>query len=88
MQSQVNWHGYDPKEAMIVMAPREVSDNRSPHLPPPVTNSYPQGEHFWRTEDVVKLIEEQGDSVALVWLPGESSISYVTVLGSSISLYL
>ncbi len=31
----------------------------------------PQGEHFWRTEDVVQLIEEQGDSVALVWLPGE-----------------
>ncbi|XP_064394416.1 kynureninase-like isoform X2 [Halichondria panicea] len=56
VQSQVNWHGYDPKEAMIVMAPRE-------------------GEHFWRTEDVVQLIEEQGDSVALVWLPG---VHYLT----------
>ena len=29
-----------------------------------------QGEHIWRTEDIINIIEEQGDSIALVWLPG------------------
>ena len=28
------------------------------------------GEHVWRTDDIISLIEEQGDSIALVWLPG------------------
>ena len=30
-----------------------------------------QGEHVWQTEDVVKAIEENGESIALVWLSGE-----------------
>ena len=38
----------------------------SPSLP----ISHNQSEHVWRTEDIISLIEEQGDSIALIWLPG------------------
>jgi hypothetical protein len=46
-------------------APLSLSLSLSLFLSPPY-----QGEHTWRTEDIISLIEEQGDSIALVWLPG------------------
>ena len=72
VQSQVCWHSYDPKEAMIIMSPREVSTQILSLVVMATSHCSPQGEHVWRTEDVVKLIEEQGDDIALVWLPGRS----------------
>lgn len=35
-----------------------------------VTVTPREGETVWRTEDIVRTIEEQGDSIALVWLAG------------------
>lgn len=29
-----------------------------------------EGEYIWRTEDILKVIEEEGDTIALIWLPG------------------
>ena len=29
-----------------------------------------QGELIWRNEDVISIIEEHGDSIALIWLAG------------------
>ncbi len=71
----MRWHGYDPKEATVFVSPRKVSKHQTVQSSNIMTAAKrcqisPQGEHFWRTEDVVQLIEEQGDSVSLVWLPG------------------
>ena len=35
-----------------------------------VTVTPREGETVWRTEDIVRTIEDQGDSIALVWLSG------------------
>lgn len=51
IESQIKFHGYDPKEGMILMKPRE-------------------NEFTLRTEDIVKTIEEHGDSIALVMFSG------------------
>lgn len=51
MESQVRWHGLDPAEALLEVAPRE-------------------GEPTLRTEDIVKTIEREGDSIALVLFGG------------------
>ncbi|XP_019851114.1 PREDICTED: uncharacterized protein LOC100642011 [Amphimedon queenslandica] len=51
VESQLNFHGYDPKEAAIYIKPRE-------------------GESIWRNEDILNVIEEHGESIALIWLPG------------------
>ncbi len=65
---------------MIVLAPREVSPISHTHTRTNTVSydtphaAFLQGEHFWRTDDVVKLIEEQGDSIALVWLPGKHTL--------------
>ena len=32
---------------------------------------FPQGETTWRTKDVLKVIEQEGESVAFIWLPGD-----------------
>ncbi|GGW23130.1 kynureninase [Arenibacter certesii] len=49
--SQVKFHGLDPKEAIVTLNKRE-------------------GEHFWRTEDILEKIKEVGDELALVLIGG------------------
>ncbi len=51
VESQIKFHGFDPKESMILIKPRE-------------------GEATFRTEDILTVIEQQGDSLALILLPG------------------
>lgn len=51
METQVRFHGFDPEEAIIEVAPKP-------------------GETSLRTEDIVSVIEEHGDSVALVMFSG------------------
>ncbi len=49
--SQIRFHGLDPGDALIEIAPRD-------------------GEQTIRDEDLYELIEREGDSIALVMLPG------------------
>ncbi|WP_281765707.1 kynureninase [Neptunitalea lumnitzerae] len=51
LASQVRFHGFDPKDALVEVKKRE-------------------GENCWRTEDVLKAIEETGDELALVMMGG------------------
>lgn len=51
LQSQVRFHGFDPKEAIVEVKKRD-------------------GEHAWRTEDVIDEIKEVGDELALVLMGG------------------
>lgn len=51
LQSQVRFHGLDPKEAIVEVQKRE-------------------GEHFWRTGDILSKIAELGDELALVLIGG------------------
>jgi kynureninase len=50
-ESQVLFHGLDPQDALIEIAPRD-------------------GESWIRSGDISALIEEMGDSIALIMLPG------------------
>jgi len=54
--SQVRFHGYDPKEAIIELKKRE-------------------GEHNFRSEDILNTIEDIGDECALVLIGG---VNYYT----------
>lgn len=56
MDSQAKFHGYDPKDAVIKMKPR-------------------QGEYTIRTEDILDLIEREGDSIATIMFGG---VNYYT----------
>lgn len=56
MESQVRWHGFDPDQAIVEIAPRA-------------------GEDILRTEDILQVIESDGDSVALVMFGG---VNYYT----------
>jgi kynureninase len=51
VESHIKFHGYDPKDALLVPELRE-------------------GESYHRTEDILSLIDEQGDSIALVMIAG------------------
>lgn len=51
VESQIKFHGFDPKESMLLIKPRE-------------------GEDLIRNEDLMALIEQEGDSIALIMLPG------------------
>lgn len=51
VQSQVRFHGLDPKDAVVEIKKRD-------------------GEHFWRTEDILQKIDEIGDELALVLIGG------------------
>lgn len=51
LASQVKFHGFDPKEAIVELRKRD-------------------GENYWRTEDVLSMIEEVGDELALVLIGG------------------
>lgn len=51
LQSQIRFHGYDEKDAIVEVKKRE-------------------GEHYWRTEDVLAKIDEVGDELALVLIGG------------------
>jgi len=51
VESQIKFHGFDPKEAMLKIAPRD-------------------GEELIREEDLLELIQQQGEQIALVMLPG------------------
>ncbi|NDV15386.1 kynureninase [Muricauda sp. TY007] len=51
LQSQVRFHGLDPKDAIVELKKRD-------------------GEHAWRTEDIIKKINEVGDELALVLMGG------------------
>lgn len=51
LQSQVRFHGLDPKEALVEVKKRN-------------------GEHFWRTADILAKIRELGDELALVFIGG------------------
>jgi kynureninase len=50
-ESQVQFHGYDPKDAIVQVQPRE-------------------GSLTLETSDIIKVIEEEGDQVALVLFSG------------------
>jgi len=54
--SQIAFHGFDPAEGLIEIAPRA-------------------GEKLLRTEDILQLIEKEGDSIALIMLGG---VNYYT----------
>lgn len=56
ISSQVRFHGFDPKEAIVEIKKRE-------------------GEHHYRTEDILEKIKETGDEVALVLIGG---VNYYT----------
>ena len=56
IESQVRFHGYDPAEAIIEVAPRS-------------------GEYTLRTEDIIKMISDHADELALVMFGG---INYFT----------
>lgn len=56
LESQVKFHGYDPKDAIIEVAPRA-------------------GEHTIREEDILQVLKEQGDEVALIMWGG---VNYYT----------
>ncbi|RNI30198.1 kynureninase [Rufibacter immobilis] len=56
LESQVKFHGFDPEDAIIEVAPRA-------------------GEHTLRTEDILRTIQENADSLALVMMGG---INYYT----------
>lgn len=56
MESQVRWHGLEPDDAIIEVAPRPGSD-------------------ALRTDDIVQIIEKEGDTVALVLFGG---VNYYT----------
>ncbi len=49
VESQIKYHGYDPKESLIELKARK-------------------GEELIRMEDIEKVIEEQGDEIALIML--------------------
>ncbi|MBO0342836.1 MAG: kynureninase [Bacteroidota bacterium] len=51
LQSQVRFHGLDPKDTIVEVKKRE-------------------GEHAWRTEDIIQKINEVGDELALVLMGG------------------
>jgi kynureninase len=51
VESQLRHHGLDPKEALILLKPRE-------------------GEELLNHDDLKAIIDEQGDSIALLMLPG------------------
>ena len=50
-ESQIRFHGYNPDEALLKVAPRE-------------------GERLLRQEDILQLIAEEGDQIALIMLGG------------------
>ncbi|KAI8807878.1 pyridoxal phosphate-dependent transferase [Cladochytrium replicatum] len=56
LESQVKFHGYDPKDAIIEVSPRE-------------------GEFTLRPDDILEIIEREGDKIALVMFSG---IQYYT----------
>ncbi|MEZ4925689.1 MAG: kynureninase [Saprospiraceae bacterium] len=56
IETQVKFHGFDPDQAIIEVAPRE-------------------GEETLRTEDILKVIEKEKDSLALVMFSG---VNYYT----------
>ncbi len=56
METQVRFHGFDPAEAIVEIAPRS-------------------GEDYLRTEDILELLEKEGDQVALVLFSG---VNYYT----------
>ncbi len=51
VESQIKFHGFDPKDGMLLIKPRD-------------------GEDYIRPEDVLELIEKEGESIALIMLPG------------------
>lgn len=56
VESQVRWHGFDPADAIVEVAPRP-------------------GEDILRIEDVLQIIEKEGDKTALVMFGG---VNYYT----------
>lgn len=51
VESQIRWHGLDPADSMVLVAPRA-------------------GEETLRLEDIIAVIDQLGDELALVLLPG------------------
>lgn len=51
LETQVKFHGFDPKDAIIELAPKA-------------------GSHLLVTEDIIKAIEEHGESIALIMMAG------------------
>lgn len=56
VDSQIRYHGFDPKTSLIELQPRE-------------------GETTLRSEDILELIEREGDSIALIMVGG---VNYYT----------
>ncbi len=51
VESQIKFHGFDPKEAMILVKPRDGQSTIDP-------------------QDILDIIEKQGEQIALIMLPG------------------
>ncbi|HLF20743.1 MAG TPA: aminotransferase class V-fold PLP-dependent enzyme, partial [Bacteroidota bacterium] len=51
MNSQIKFHGFDPKQSLLEVSPR-------------------QSEAIIHTEEIERLIEQQGDSIALIMIGG------------------
>jgi len=56
IKSQIRHHGLDPREALMVIKPR-------------------QGEHVLRTEDIVELLQREGERIAVVMMSGVNYFS-------------
>ncbi|MCG2461204.1 kynureninase [Flavobacteriaceae bacterium F89] len=76
LQSQLKFHGLDPKEALVEIQKRP-------------------GEHFWRTEDVVEMINKTGEELALVLIGGVNyyngqvfNMKAITLAGRSVGAYV
>ncbi len=76
LQSQVRFHGLDPRETIVEVKKRE-------------------GEHHWRTEDVLAIIDEIGDELALVLIGGVNyyngqvfDMKTITIAGKSVGAHV
>tara|TARA_B100000029_G_scaffold11658_2_gene12404 strand:- start:1546 stop:2781 length:1236 start_codon:yes stop_codon:yes gene_type:complete len=76
VESQIKFHGLDPKNCLIELTPRE-------------------GEKTLRTEDILNVIEEIGDEIAIIMLGGVNyytgqafDIKAITIAGHNVEAFV
>lgn len=72
IESQLRLHGKNVEDSMICLEPREVSFFGQIFR---FKSGFFQGEDLLREEDIIQYIEENGDSIAIVFFSG---IQYYT----------